>query len=104
MVMDTGSYLAIFGALGIATAATLAGSGRKSKLKRERRERHLAAYPSTHDVVASMDTEKYTRIRDTRGRAGIVHAVRALMRDFPGLTLEEAADVAKSLDPRKHDV
>jgi hypothetical protein len=77
--------------------AMVVGTLRARRTKRDQRARYLSDYPSLESLLATIDKDKYREIRDNNGRTGIVHATRAVMRDFPGITLQEAADVAKSL-------
>jgi hypothetical protein len=61
------------------------------------RARHLSEYPSLESLLVLMDKGKYREIPDSNGPTDTVHATRAILRDFPGITLKEAVDVAKSL-------
>lgn len=80
-------------------AGALAVTMRDSRSKCEQRARFISDYPSREaSVLAVIDKDQYREIRDARGRTGVVHAVRAVMRDYPGITLGEATEVINKLD------
>jgi hypothetical protein len=81
----------------IALLAVVIGVTLDSRKKRAKRTAHLGTYPSIDALRPVVDAAKYRAIRDNGGRTGEVQAARALMRDYPGLTLTEAATLARSL-------
>lgn len=70
----------------------------RERVRAERRAKFLAEYPLLGSVLAMCDKDRYRAIRDAHGRAGQMYAIRAVMKDFPGITLFEAIEVVDKLD------
>jgi hypothetical protein len=71
-----------------------AGATLDSHRKRVKRATYLRTYPSVDTLRTTIDTDKYRAIKTT---GGDTKAARALMRDYPGLNLTEAATLTRSL-------
>jgi hypothetical protein len=77
--------------------AIIAGALWDSHTKRTKRATHLRAYPNLEALRATLDPTKYQPIKAANTRTGELKAARAIMRDYPGLKLTEAADLARTL-------
>ena len=78
----------------VSMLVVVAGAMWDARVKRQRRAAYLQAYPTLSSLKATLDAEKYRTIRATRGEA---HAIRAIHKDYPGIKIAEATEVARSL-------